>query len=113
MSKKKRLAGDHTTLIDLVARLPEYLCRQDKTIRISPGEISRTNTSGMGRKCVKITREIGWIRLLVTQGSTNQIVRVYGEVLQDVMVTIARWVRKNDIQLRFGKHYKSRPDGSS
>ena len=112
MSSKGHLIGgkftnSHTTAIPVAAVVGRYLDRDVDVEKIAVGFITRLKGSRRTSKWkVKIVVESTSTLVVCTDRGGVQELRFYtkGERAQKVNLDLARYVRNNGWELRFGKH---------
>ena len=96
-----RRRSNHTTLIDLAAKVVDLVEDIDSVSGISPGHIQNGKGVTGGMRKVKIGDLTGGILLTVRQSRSVQELRVYARDIQAAKLAIAQALRTNDIAISF------------
>jgi hypothetical protein len=102
-----KYCGTHTSLLEPAERTCDFLEALKEVERISLGIIQMPHSrSRSGQMAVKILDERGCVLVKVLQHSSSQEIRVYMTqgAEQSVKLALAKFVRNNRWELRFGNH---------
>ena len=99
-----KTTGSHTTVTELGAELVDFLQRLKVVSKISIGPIQSFHGAGRsGQWAVKVIDETHCILVVATQNGAVQDLRFYTDSAQEAKLAVARFVRENEWELRFGR----------
>ena len=107
MSKHSRsggkFTGNHTTLIPFASQICDLIAKCELVTKITPGIINSGLRPVNGKKRVKITEEDGGVLLSIRDNVCHQKVYAYGSNVKNIMLSLAKTLRDNDVEIRFKK----------
>ena len=99
-----KITSSHTTVTELGSRVVDFLQKLETVSKISLGPIQNLRGNGGGGIwAVKIIDESHCILVTVAQSGTVQDLRFYTDHQQQAKLALARFIRDNDWDLKFGR----------
>ena len=97
-----KLTSSHTTVTDLGGTVVDFLETVHTVQKVSLGRLRTRSGKSSGVRRVKISDDTGCILLELTQNRSVQTIRFFTCSPHQAKLALARFVRDNGMELRFG-----------